>query len=172
VKQAGRLKYGKCLTIDQSLTSNNGQYTLTMQVNANFCITKKSAGSKIFTSAAKNITRAQLICFDRVSNDLMVYNKYGKQTQREGNVLWKARNTNSFMWNVPRSSYCKTIGNTVLYLMGDAVWLAKNSLVPTPTTAPAPKPVPTSGASTAELPTLTAGIGASVRDKLSSIGKH
>lgn len=111
-----------------------------MGTNANFTITKKSDNSKIVTIAAKNITGAQLMRLDKDLNDLVIYNKDGKQSQREGKVLWQAGNDRPFNWNGATEFIMQDDGNAVFYMQGVAKWAAKDFLVEKKAPDPAPKP--------------------------------
>jgi hypothetical protein len=155
IKPTDKLRQGEWLAVDQVLTSSNGQFTLSLLPTANFQITRKSDSAKVITASAKNVTGAQLLCFDRDANDLVVYNKDGKQTHRDGKLLWKAGNTNPFGWT-KTEFIMQDDGNAVFYMKGDVVWSARDNLAsgsvmfaappnnptPKPNPAPAPNPKP------------------------------
>lgn len=78
------------------------------------------------------------MCFDKDNNDLMIYNKDGKQ--RDGKMLWRAGNTTEPRWGGTTEFIMQDDGNAVLLVGGKTAWSSKDNLAPGSTFGPLVSP--------------------------------
>jgi hypothetical protein len=134
VRTVDRIKYGEWLSVEQPLTSCNGQYTLFLQDDANFRIVKKG-GETVYTNAAKNKTGARFIHFNRADNDIEVFDSLGSTPG--GKLLWRTGHSTKCDWIENSGFYLGDDGNAVFEKDDVPVWESKNNLAPQKTP---PKP--------------------------------
>ena len=69
------------------------------------------------------------MCVGKDSNDLVIYNKDGKQTQRDGKVLWKAGSTEPLNWAQGAPEFIlHNDGNAIFRARGQMIWAALDNL--------------------------------------------
>ncbi len=115
--KANSLEKGQYLTVNQSLRSHNGLYTLIMQTDGNLCIYKN--GNEFIWCAMSNNRQKNTLKMQSDGN-LVTYDRYNKP-------IWSTDTYRGGITKTGKMLVLQNDGNLMLYNQyNKAIWTSKN----------------------------------------------